>query len=93
LGTRGNKLHVSAFIEWTKQETEKPLLSIISDPKLTAIEKLQGFFETLDRLRSTHRAEVVKLLRVWYTDANALVRQKVAAERVRQAEARKLQRG
>src|SRR5260370_3822535 len=68
---------LEAFIERIKQEAEKPLLPIIHDPHLTAIEKLQGFFETLDRLRIAHQADVVKLMRVWYTDANAIVRLKV----------------
>src|SRR5262245_33764341 len=68
---------LSAFIERIKQETEKPLLPIVHDPHLPAIDKLQGFFDTLDRLRIAHKADVVKLGRVWYTDANAIVRQKV----------------
>ena len=68
---------LEAFIERIKQEAEKPLLPIIHDPHLTAIEKLQGFFDTLDRLRIAHKADVVKLMRVWYTDANAIVRLKV----------------
>lgn len=68
---------LEAFIERIKQETEKPLLPIIHDPSLTAIEKLQGFFDTLDRLRIAHKADVIKLGRVWYSDDNALVRLKV----------------
>jgi AcrR family transcriptional regulator len=68
---------LEAFIERIQQETEKPLLPIIHDPHLNAIEKLQGFFDTLDRLRNSQQADVVKLLRVWYTDDNAIVRQKV----------------
>ncbi|HEY4386730.1 MAG TPA: TetR/AcrR family transcriptional regulator [Ktedonobacteraceae bacterium] len=71
------KALLEAFIERIKQETEKSLLPIIHDPHLTAIEKFQGFFDTLDRLRNVHKADVVKLGRVWYTDANAVVRQKV----------------
>jgi AcrR family transcriptional regulator len=68
---------LEAFIERIRQETEKPLLPIIHDPHLSAIEKFQGFFDTLDRLRIAHKAEVVTLGRVWYTDDNAIVRQKV----------------
>src|SRR5437899_12050457 len=68
---------LDAFIEQIKQGSETPLLPIIHDPNLSAIEKLQGFFDTLDRLRVAHKADVVKLGRVWYTDANAIVRQKV----------------
>jgi AcrR family transcriptional regulator len=77
---------LEAFIERIRQETEKPLLPIIHDPHLSAIEKFQGFFDTLDRLRIAHKAVVVTLGRVWYTDDNALVRQKVD-EAVRQQRA------
>ncbi|GHO85728.1 TetR/AcrR family transcriptional regulator [Dictyobacter formicarum] len=68
---------LDALIERIQQESEKPLLPIIHDPQLNAIEKLQGFFDTLDRLRSARKADVVKLVRVWYNDDNAIVRQKV----------------
>jgi AcrR family transcriptional regulator len=68
---------LEAFIERIRQETEKPLLPVIHDPHLSAIEKFQGFFGTLDRLRIAHKADVVTLGRVWYTDDNAIVRQKV----------------
>src|SRR4051812_45260767 len=42
---------LEAFIERIREQTEKPLLPIVNDPHLPAIEKLQGFFVTLDRLR------------------------------------------
>lgn len=69
---------LEAFIERIKVESEKPLLPILHDPRLTAIQKLQGFFDTLDSLRTAHQAEVVQLGKVWYTDDNAVVRLKVA---------------
>ncbi|MCX6047537.1 MAG: TetR/AcrR family transcriptional regulator [Chloroflexi bacterium] len=68
---------LDALIERIKVETEKPLLPIVQDPHLSALEKLQGFFGTLDRLRIAHKAAVIKLGRVWYNDDNAIVRQKV----------------
>jgi TetR/AcrR family transcriptional regulator, transcriptional repressor for nem operon len=68
---------LEAFIERIRQEVEQPLLPIVHDPHLSAIEKLQGFFDTLDRLRIAHKKDVVKLSRVWYTDDNAIVRLKV----------------
>src|SRR5947209_1773717 len=68
---------LDAFVERIGQEVEKPLLPLIHDPSLSAIEKLQGFFDTLDRLRIAHKADIVKLGRVWYSDENAIVRQKV----------------
>ncbi len=75
---------LAAFIEQIQSETEKPLLPIVQDPNLSALEKLQGFFTTLDRLRIAHKADVVKLGRVWYNDDNAIVRQKVAEAMVKQ---------
>lgn len=68
---------LDAFIERIQVETEKPLLPIIHNPDLTAIEKLQGFFGTFDTLRIEHKTEIAKLARVWYTDQNAIVRLKV----------------
>ncbi|MEZ4861730.1 MAG: TetR/AcrR family transcriptional regulator [Caldilineaceae bacterium] len=75
---------LEAFIERIKEEVDQPLLPIVQDPNLSALEKLQGFFDTLDRLRLAHRADVVALSRVWYTDENAIVRQKVDAAVVQQ---------
>ncbi|MBE3559899.1 MAG: TetR/AcrR family transcriptional regulator [Ktedonobacteraceae bacterium] len=68
---------LEAIIEYIRQETEKPLLPILHDPHLTAIAKLQGFFDMLDRLRIAHKADVARLGRVWYSDDNALIRLKV----------------
>jgi TetR/AcrR family transcriptional regulator, transcriptional repressor for nem operon len=52
-------------------------LQIVQNPQLSAIEKFQGFFDTLDRLRIEHKAEVISIGRVWYSDDNAIIRQKV----------------
>jgi TetR/AcrR family transcriptional regulator, transcriptional repressor for nem operon len=68
---------LDGLIERIRQGSELPLLPIVHDPHLTAIEKLQGFFDTLDGLRMAHKADVAAAMRVWYTDDNALVRQKV----------------
>lgn len=68
---------LDAFIELIKQQSGEPLLQIVQNPQISAIEKLQGFFNTLDSLRVEHKAEVVSIGRVWYSDDNAIVRQKV----------------
>ncbi len=68
---------LEAFIQRIKLESDKLLLPILHNPHLTAIEKFQGFFDTLDSLRIARKADVVRLGRFWYTDANALVRLKV----------------
>jgi AcrR family transcriptional regulator len=68
---------LDALIERMQHEVEQPLLPILHDPQLSATQKLQGFFDTLSQLRADHQADVVALLRVWYSDANAMVRLKV----------------
>ena len=68
---------LEAVIQGMQREAEKPLLPILHDPHLSAVEKLQGYFDALDRLRMANRADLARLLQVWYTDDNALVRLKV----------------
>jgi AcrR family transcriptional regulator len=68
---------LAAYIERMKEEAGKPILPLVQDPHLSAIQKLQGFFDTLDSLRADQRAQIALFLKIWYTDSNALVRQKV----------------
>ena len=68
---------LEAFIERGQEDVEKIIIPIIHDPDLSAIEKLQRFFDTLDQMRSAQQTFLVELLRVWYTDHNAIVREKV----------------
>src|SRR5574341_2091376 len=75
---------LEGFIERMQEESEKSLLPMFHDPHLSALEKLQGFFDTLDRLRIAQKDSIVKLFHVWYADDNAIVRQKVDAAIVEQ---------
>ncbi|HEX2987181.1 MAG TPA: TetR/AcrR family transcriptional regulator [Chloroflexota bacterium] len=75
---------LEAFIEQIGEVAEQPLLPIINDPHLSAIEKLRGFFGVLSRLVITHSADVAELGPVWFTDENAIVRQKVDEATARQ---------
>lgn len=60
-------------------EFEKALLPIVHDSDRPALEKLQRVFLTVIRSKAAQRTFVAALLRVWYTDDNAIVRQKVDA--------------
>lgn len=75
---------LSAIIDHIRVAAEQPLLPIVHDPHLTALEKLQAFFNTLDTLRIAHKADIVALGRIWYNDDNAIVRQKVDEAVVKQ---------
>ena len=68
---------LEALIERMQQQAEAPLLPIVHDPHLNALEKLQQFFDSLGQLRAAHESFVVELLPVWFADDNAIVRQKV----------------
>lgn len=68
---------LEALVERGQDEAEAILLPIIHDPDLPALEKLQRFLGTFDRLRAAQQTLVIDLLRVWNSDDNAIVRQKV----------------
>jgi TetR/AcrR family transcriptional repressor of nem operon len=59
--------------------TEQILLPVVHDPHLPALEKLQRFCATLARWKTTQKSFLLALIRVWYMDDNAIVRQKLHA--------------
>src|SRR3981189_2233227 len=54
---------LDALIERIQRESIKPLLPIVHDPQLTALQKLQGFFSALDQVRVAHKQEVIEAAR------------------------------
>jgi TetR/AcrR family transcriptional repressor of nem operon len=55
-----------------------PLLTpIVQDPDLTALEKLNRYFDTGSRWKIAKKPFMLELLRVWLADENAIVRQKL----------------
>src|SRR5690242_7557203 len=70
---------LEAFNERIRQESGKALLPTLQDPTLSALQKLQGFFDVLDQARLAQREYIALLGQVWYSDDNALVRDKVNA--------------
>ncbi|HTK07306.1 MAG TPA: TetR/AcrR family transcriptional regulator, partial [Ktedonobacteraceae bacterium] len=72
-----------ALSERMGAEAEQFALPIVHDPTLGAIEKLQRFFATLDRLKLAHKRLVFEYMRVWYADENAIVRSKFYMTRIK----------
>jgi AcrR family transcriptional regulator len=70
---------LEAVLERMQHESKQALLPIVQDPHLDALEKLQRFFDTSVRWKTVRKAFLIELLRVWYTDHNAIVRQKLWA--------------
>jgi AcrR family transcriptional regulator len=67
---------LDALIDHTFQQAEEILLPIVQDSDLSALEKLQRFFNTIARWKTTQKEFLLAVLRIWYADENALVRQK-----------------
>ncbi len=74
---------LEAILERMQEEAEQLLIPIVQDPHLPALDKLQRFFATLNRYKTTQKAFFLELLRVWYADDNTIVRQKARAAGVK----------
>jgi len=70
---------LEALIERLRQEAQQLLTPIVQDPHLGALEKLQRFIDTGVRWKTARKTFLIELLRVWYADHNAIVRQKMLA--------------
>jgi AcrR family transcriptional regulator len=68
---------LEALIERMLDQGIQLILPIVQDPHLSALEKLQSYFATIARWRTTQKTFFFSLLRVWYMDDNAIVRQKM----------------
>ncbi|MHB0869152.1 MAG: TetR/AcrR family transcriptional regulator [Chloroflexota bacterium] len=70
---------LEALIERMLEEMERVARPIADDPHLPALEKLRRFCAVLGRWKTAQKGFLLALLRVWYADDNAIVRQKVSA--------------
>jgi AcrR family transcriptional regulator len=75
---------LEALIDAMRDEALQILVPILHDPHLAALAKLQRFFDSASRWKTAQKSFVIALLRVWYTDDNAIVRQKLRASMVKQ---------
>jgi AcrR family transcriptional regulator len=56
---------------------------IVDDDSLNALDKFQAYFSTIARLKGEQKEFLVALMRIWFSDDNALVREKLRREQVR----------
>ena len=68
---------LEALVERTQQEAIKVLQPIVEDPDLPILEKLEHFFSTIAQWKTARKDYLMALLRIWYADDNAIVRQKM----------------
>ena len=74
---------LEALIERMLQDAEQLLIPIVEDAQLPALEKFQRFFATAARWKSERKSFVFALMHVWYTDDNAITRQKLRSARLK----------
>jgi TetR/AcrR family transcriptional repressor of nem operon len=70
---------LDAMIGHMIEDGENLILPIIRDPELNALEKLRRYFDTVARWKNAQKTYLVAILRIWYADDNAIVRQKMTA--------------
>jgi AcrR family transcriptional regulator len=68
---------LEALVERMVSEVEPILIPVVQDPDLTALEKFQRFFDTSARWKTDRKDLMLELVRMWYADENAIIRQKV----------------
>ena len=70
---------LEALLERMQEKIEPLVRSIVDEPNLSALEKLQRIFIMIARWKSARKEFLLALLRIWYADDNALIRQKTRA--------------
>lgn len=70
---------LEALLERLQQEGEQLFTRIIRDTGLPVLARLQHFFDSAGRWKTAQKDYLLALLRVWYTDDNAVVRLRVQA--------------
>lgn len=59
------------------EQVESHIRTMLQNPHLTAIEKLQLYFDIAVQWKTSQKEFLMELTRVWYSDENALARQKM----------------
>jgi AcrR family transcriptional regulator len=74
---------LEALVDRIMDEAVQVILPVVDDRSLPALEKFQRFYDTLSRWKTDQKTFFLALLRVWYADDNAIVRQKELAEGIK----------
>jgi AcrR family transcriptional regulator len=68
---------LEALITRMEEQGLAVLQPIMDDPSLSAVEKFNRYFDTAARWKTTRKDYLMAILKIWYADENALVRQKL----------------
>ena len=53
------------------------MATVVEDERLTAVEKFRGYFHMIAALKAEQREFLLQLMKVWYSDDNSIVREKL----------------
>ncbi len=70
----------NALLDRLGQEAERTLEPIVQDADLTAIQKFRRIIEGSAQWKSTQKEMAINLLHMWFSDSNAVIRQRMEAE-------------
>jgi AcrR family transcriptional regulator len=70
---------LDALIERMQADAEAVMGPISADPTLPALEKMNRLFHTAGRWKLAQKDYLLAMLKIWYADQNAIVRQKIQA--------------
>ncbi len=68
---------LEALLNRTSRQAEEITFPILEDPNLPALIKLEKFYESTNNWKSGQKQYLLAILKAWYTDENAIVRQKL----------------
>ena len=74
---------LSAVIDRMVQAGVTVVAQVVASPDLSAVDKLEGYFKTLAAFKGARRDFLLKVIDVWYSDDNAIVRERFRREAVR----------
>ncbi len=74
---------LEAIVERFAETILAAATSVVADRDLGAVEKLQRYFRTIGLRKTEERDFLERLLRTWYSDENAIVREKTRRQTIR----------
>lgn len=74
---------LEAVVERFADEVVMAAASVVTDPRLPAVAKLERYFAAIAARKTAERHFLEELLRVWYSDENAIVREKIRRQTIR----------
>jgi TetR/AcrR family transcriptional repressor of nem operon len=74
---------LEALIDRMGDEAEATIFPLLDDPSLPALEKLCRYFSSAVQWKAAQKDYMLALLRIWYSDHNSIMRQKVFTKMLR----------